>query len=145
MSKSVKSDAKSKTIETDEEIGTVILLGRPTKFKPEYCDMLIDHMSKGYSFESFGAVISVDRTTLYHWETLFKDFSHAKGIARNKQLFFDETVLMALAKGEYGKSANASAQVYKMKCTHQGWIEKQVVEQTNKNIQINIDSSEAGL
>ncbi len=156
MSKSVKPDTKSKSIKSDEpteslapstdtEIGTVVLMGRPTKYKPEYCEMLIDHMSKGFSFESFGAIINVDRTTLYHWENLFKEFSHAKGIARNKQLLFDETLLMELAKGNYGKSASAPAQIYKMKCTHQGWIEKTVVEQTNKNIEIKIDSDDAGL
>ena len=28
-------------------------VGRPTKYKPEYCEMLIEHMSEGLSFESF--------------------------------------------------------------------------------------------
>lgn len=149
MSKSVKSDAKPVSYIKDEmtepELGTVILRGRPTKYNSDYCDMLIDHMSKGFSFESFGGVINVNRDTLYHWEKLFKDFSDAKGIARNKQLFFDEAVLMNLVTGEYGKSASANAQIYKMKCTHQGWIEKQVVEQTVKNIQINIDKDDESL
>jgi transposase len=144
MSKSVKSDTKSKVID-GEEIGTVMLMGRPTKYKPEYCQMLINHMSEGYSFESFGAIISVDRTTLYHWETLFKEFSHCKGIARNKQLLHDEILLKELTKGEHGKSASAAAHIYKMKCSHQGWIEKQVIEQTNKNIEIKIDSDDASL
>jgi hypothetical protein len=54
------------------------VMGRPTKYKPEYCQMLIKHMSQGYSYETFGAIVDVDRDTLYHWEKLFKDFSDAK-------------------------------------------------------------------
>jgi hypothetical protein len=145
MSKSVKSDAKSKSIEGESELGTVILMGRPAKYKPEYCQMLIDYMSEGYSYESFGAEVDVNRDTLYNWEKLFKDFSDAKSIAKLKQLRHDEKLLKELTKGEHGRSANAISHIYKMKCSHQGWIEKQVIEQTNKNIQINIDSDDKDL
>ncbi len=150
MSKGVKSNAKpihyiKEEMIVSEQIGTVVLMGRPTKYKLEYCQMLIDHMTSGYSFESFAGVISVNRDTLYHWEKLFKDFSDSKGIARQKQLLHDEKLLKELTLGVHGRSANAISHIYKMKCSHQGWIEKQVVEQTNKNIQINIDSDDSKL
>jgi len=44
--------------------------------------MLIDHMKTVHSFESFAAVISVDRDTLYEWAKVHKAFSDAKKIGR---------------------------------------------------------------
>lgn len=41
--------------------------GRPTDYDPKYCDMLIDHMSEGLSFESFGGVVGCCKETLYSW------------------------------------------------------------------------------
>lgn len=49
-------------------------------YKPEYCEQLIAHMAKGYSFETFGADISVSRRTLYNWEEAHPDFKEAKEI-----------------------------------------------------------------
>ena len=40
--------------------------------------MLIDHMSEGGSFDTFAAVISVNRETTYAWLHDFKEFSNAK-------------------------------------------------------------------
>lgn len=53
-------------------------LGRPTKYRPEYCSLLIEHMSQGYSYETFAADIDVCKDTLYEWEKHHLDFSYAK-------------------------------------------------------------------
>jgi DNA-binding transcriptional regulator YiaG len=42
--------------------------GRPTKYKRDYCAMLISHLKDGLSFESFGGVLGVSKQTLYDWE-----------------------------------------------------------------------------
>lgn len=60
-------------------------MGRPTDYKPEYCEMLIAHMAKGMPYETFAAVIDTHRDTLYEWEKKHKEFSDAKKIAREKQ------------------------------------------------------------
>lgn len=52
--------------------------GQPTKYKPEYCDMLIEHMRNLHSFETFAVDINVDRDTLYEWCKVHKEFSDAK-------------------------------------------------------------------
>lgn len=44
-------------------------MARPSKFKLEYCEQLIEHMESGYSFETFAAVIDVDEATLHRWKT----------------------------------------------------------------------------
>lgn len=52
--------------------------GRPTEYKPEYCDMVIEHMSMGLSFESFAGLIGTCRSTLYNWMEKFPDFMDSK-------------------------------------------------------------------
>ena len=78
------------------------VFGRPTKYKPEYCQKLIDFMEQGYSYEAFAGSISVVVDTLREWEKVHEDFSAAKGIAFHKsRLYFDRMGLdhMVLPKG----------------------------------------------
>ena len=60
--------------------------GRPSKYKPEYDQMLIDHMASGLSFESFAGLIHVCDDTLREWEKVHPSFSASKkiGFARNR-------------------------------------------------------------
>ena len=67
-------------------------VGRPTDYKPEYCEMLIEHMSEGYSFESFGGVIEVSERVLYDWEKAHKEFLHSKEIGVQKSMVWWEKV-----------------------------------------------------
>lgn len=64
--------------------------GRPSVFKEEYCDMLVEHMAKGLSFESFAGIIDTCRATLYNWEAEFPQFLDAKKNAIEKSLLFWE-------------------------------------------------------
>ena len=66
---------------------------RPTKFKEEYCKQLIEHMSLGYSFESFAGKIDVDRDTLYEWKKVHESFSDAFRKGKAKMLLKDEQTL----------------------------------------------------
>jgi hypothetical protein len=59
-------------------------VGRPTDYKPEYCQMLIDHMEKVYSFESFAGVIGVARETIYLWRKTHPEFLHAHNVGKMK-------------------------------------------------------------
>jgi DNA-binding transcriptional regulator YiaG len=54
--------------------------GQPTKYRPEFCQMLKEHMSKGLSFETFGAIVNVGRATLYNWEKEHEEFLDAHAI-----------------------------------------------------------------
>lgn len=57
--------------------------GRPSKYKPEYCELLIDHMSRGGSYEGFAGhpQVRVSIPTLYVWEQDHPEFLEAKGVA----------------------------------------------------------------
>jgi hypothetical protein len=74
--------------------------GQPTKYRSEFCQMLIDHMSKGGSFESFGADAQCHRQTLYEWEETHPEFSDAKKIGRERSLKFYEEMGKMIATGQ---------------------------------------------
>jgi hypothetical protein len=84
-----------------KQSGSPNAIGAPTKYKPEYCQMLIDHMAKGLSFETFAAVVDVDRDTIYHWCELFPAFSDAKLMAKEKcQLFWETLGIVYVVNGK---------------------------------------------
>lgn len=62
--------------------------GRPTKYKPEYCQGIIDyfHDSEGCPLiQDYAHSIGVNKTTLYEWEQNYPDFSNAIKTAREMQ------------------------------------------------------------
>ena len=66
-------------------------VGRPTDYKPEYCEMLIKHMAEGLSFECFAALVDTSRETLYNWTEKHPEFLYAKKRGLEKcQLFWEK-------------------------------------------------------
>jgi hypothetical protein len=59
--------------------------GRPTLYRGEYCQKLIDFMSTGMPYDAFAAEINVSVDILYDWEKKWPAFRQAKSIARAKQ------------------------------------------------------------
>jgi len=103
-------------------------VGRPTKYKEEYCEMLIEYMSKGMTFTAFASQIGVCRRALYKWLDKHPEFVHAKNIGSAKS----EDYMLELAHSQMidGK-LNNTAWIFMMKNMH-GWRDKQeqVIEQT---------------
>ena len=91
--------------------------GRPSKFKEEYCDMLVKHMSQGLSFESFGAQLSVCRDTLYEWDRVHPNFSYAKKIGKLKSLEVLEKIGMQGMIGKI-KGFNVASWIFTCKNRH---------------------------
>lgn len=52
-------------------------VGRPTKYQPEFCEDLIQHMEGGFSLESFAAKLRVSKNTVYSWVKQFPEFQDA--------------------------------------------------------------------
>ena len=59
-------------------------VGRPTKYKETYCDLIIEHMSEGASITSFAAEIGVARSTIDEWANNYPEFSGAVKIGKAK-------------------------------------------------------------
>lgn len=90
--------------------------GRPSKFQPEFCEQLIEHMSEGYSFDSFAGVISVTFETLYRWKKEFPSFNQAYQLGCAKRRDFDERLLKQYANGDI--KASPAALIFKLKTAH---------------------------
>jgi len=109
--------------------------GRPTDYKPEYCEMLIEHMAKGFSFETFGATIRVARSTVFLWAEKHQEFSDAKKLAFDLcQLWWEEKSILNIENiseteregnrvSTYSKSLNTGNFVFNMK-NRFGWKDK---------------------
>lgn len=95
--------------------------GRPTAYKPEYCEQLLEHMAEGLSFESFAGVIGTCRRTLYYWTEQHEEFLHAKNAGQEKSQLFWEKGMRALAFGKLA-GGNAATMLFTMKCRF-GWRE----------------------
>jgi hypothetical protein len=120
-------------------------IGRPTKYKPEYCQMLIDHMASGLSYECFGAVIDVARSTIYEWEKI-PEFSDAKKTAFDKnRMFWEKAGLNGMFMGGKDNPFNATVWVFNMK-NRFNWRDKSdVKEESKQDININIDADDADI
>lgn len=107
--------------------------GHPPHYKPEYCEMLLEHMSKGLSYESFAGLIGCCRKTLYNWETQFPEFLHTKSVGLEQSLIYWEKLGIdniinfsesSFQGGSSSRSLNASVWVFNMKNRFK-WRDKQ--------------------
>lgn len=103
----------------------------------EYCDMLVDHMGRGLSFESFAGAIRTSEETILGWLNWHPDFARARkhGEAA-KRLIFEQ----AGAIGMMGKVKDFKPHVWAMEMrNHFGWdvnmTSKMPVITTNVNPQ----------
>jgi len=116
--------------------------GRPTKYDPKYCEMLIAHMKQGLSYECFAAVVETHKQTLYNWEKQFPEFFDAKktGVAQCN-LFWEKMGI----HGAAGKLAgfNASSWIFNMKNRFR-WTDRQETVETSK-IEISINNEDERL
>lgn len=76
------------------------LRGRPSKYKPEYCEMMIAHTKAGGFFEGFAMSIDVTKETLLDWTTTYPDFSDAYKKASQAQLEHFQKLGYGLATGQ---------------------------------------------
>lgn len=103
--------------------------GRPTKYKKAFCDQLIDHMAKGYSFESFAGLIGVQRATIYNWVEKHPQFLDAKNTAFEKSRLFWERIGVAGTTGKL-PGWNPTGWIFNMK-NRFNWRDKIETEQNH--------------
>lgn len=58
--------------------------GRPTDYKPEYCETVQALGSKGYSLTEIASALDVVKQTIYSWQEAFPEFMDAMEKARLK-------------------------------------------------------------
>lgn len=113
-------------------------LGRPSSYKPEYCEMVIEHMKQGLSIRSFCAVVDIHEDTAYEWIKVHPDFSEAVKKGRQQQIAFFEKTGIAAAHGKI-PNFNAAAYIWLSK-NMIGWRDKvELSGDENKPIHIHAD------
>ena len=108
--------------------------GRPTVYKPEYCEMLIQHMKEGLSFEAFGGVTGHSKQTLYEWIEKFPEFGDSKRRGELlSQLWWEKIGVERLISQSWhqggSKALNASVWIFNMK-NRFGWRDRHDIEHT---------------
>jgi len=128
------------------------VFGRPTLYRPEFCEMLIEHCREGGSIEAFAGTIMVSIDALYDWFDKHEDFRHAKKIGYSLSLAWWENmgrqnIMNIQTTSGYGsykettsKSINSSIWIYTVKCRfRKQYTEvqkiKQIVDETSKQTQ----------
>lgn len=112
------------------------MTGRPSEFKQEFCEMLVDHMSEGLSYESFAGLVGVSRATIYNWEKAHPEFLDAKKRGHAKMTLTLEKIGMKGMMGEI-KGFNASTFIFTAK-NKIGWSDVSQIDQRNENVSVEI-------
>jgi transposase len=80
-------------------------VGRPSKYKPEYCERVIEMASEGASMAEYAAEFGIDRTTLFDWRDQHEEFSTA--LARAKileQAWFEREARLNMRNKEFNSN-----------------------------------------
>jgi hypothetical protein len=118
--------------EKDKSVATQRKYGAPAAYKPEFCDMLINFMSKGYSIEAFAGHVNATVASVYRWlkHPDLGDFREAKSIGEAKQRKFWEQAGRLGLMGKI-KGFNTSVWIFNMKNRY-GWSDKRVDDETKE-------------
>ena len=84
--------------------------GRPSDYRPEYCEAVIACMAQGYSLTAFAGSIRQSRDAIYDWIRAHSEFSHAVARARAARVLWLETKLLRSRKG-----AETTAAIFALK------------------------------
>lgn len=105
-------------------------MGRPTKYRPKYCEQIIEFMAEGKSKEAFAGHIGVSRRRIPDWSKKHKEFGRAVEIGTAKsQNFWEELGIQMALSGQ----GNVTAWIFNMK-NRFGWRDKHDVTSDDKPI-----------
>lgn len=100
--------------------------GRPSKYDPKYCKMIVEHMTDGASMTSFAAEIDVSRSTLNEWGKHHSEFSEAIKRAKAKCAAWWERLAR---EGANGGDVNPTLIIFGLKnMSPEEWKDKQEVD-----------------
>ena len=63
-------------------IDTPAPVGRPTEYKPEYCEVVVEKQAQGWSLAEFAAHVGVSRPTVDNWGAAYPEFLEALSRAK---------------------------------------------------------------
>jgi len=102
-------------------------MGRPTKYKPEYCEALIDNSREGFTYEAFAGKIGVSVECLHEWCRVYPEFSEAKRKAKVAQRAWLEGMGRAMMAGKIPGAVPSVWIFYMKNC--QNWRDNPSIDQ----------------
>jgi len=79
-------------------------LGRPSSYRPEFCDRILELMAEGRSLDGCAALLGVHPDSLNEWQRVHLEFSVAVRAGRAAATAFWETRLLDVAQGGSGNA-----------------------------------------
>ena len=89
-------------------------IGRPTKYDPTFCDLVVHAGERGLSLTAFAGEIGVCRDTVQEWARVHPEFSAAVKAHKAKRAWIWEQRLMRIAD-EGGGNGSATAIIFALK------------------------------
>lgn len=107
--------AIQKLIPPDCKVIRVPGMGRPPSYKPEYCQMLIEHMAQGFNFETFAANLKFCSIShIYGWLDQYPEFLEARKIGEGLSYKWWLNLGRGAAAGQV-PGFNSAAWIFSMK------------------------------
>ena len=78
--------------------------GRPTKFRQDICERVVELMAEGRSLDGCAALLGVHPDSLSEWQRVYPEFSGAVRAGRAAATTFWEGRLLDIAKGGSGNA-----------------------------------------
>lgn len=101
--------------------------GRPTKYDPAFCDVVVDFMSQGYSRMAAAGEIGVTYETFREWVKIHPEFSVAVSLGMARRLKFLE---MGLIMAESGPQV--TSRIFALKnAAPEEWQDRKAVDVSN--------------
>lgn len=116
-------------------------IGRPTDYKPEYCEQLVQHMKSGLSFPSFAGSVGVCQETIYEWSRVHPEFLESKRRGLEACRYTWEKIGFAGVTGKLD-GFNATTYIFTMKNRFpQEWRDRHEIDHSGQ-IEVKDQSSE---
>jgi hypothetical protein len=75
------------------------VFGRPTLYRPEYCQRAIEFMGQGYSVTALAGHLGMSKDAIYDWINLYPNFCHAINKGRAARVAALEKKLLSTSQG----------------------------------------------
>lgn len=116
--------------------------GRPSKYRPEFCQAVIEDARIGFSLSAFAGGIEVDRDTISEWRKVHPDFDQACKTAKAVRSRYLETGIM---KEDIASPAMNARKLALANCAEEDWRTETTLKHVggdsaagDKPIQVNV-------
>jgi len=96
-------------------------VGRPSTYRPEMCQQLVEAMAGGHSAEAGAAKIGISARSLYEWQKVHPEFLQAVQEGRHRAMLFWETLAIDVARGKPGNGQMISLALKNRSRAASGW------------------------